>query len=133
MHGIKGKCASHFPDLCLPVRKLLRGPAGLWNPLFALADTPGSLSGSLPFSVQVAPQRLASAPSHGQCGLGGLGCVAPGSAPAVIARDLRGRLALRGGGSAVPGDSSPTGGAGLPWLIRVGLGRVFFLPEERHM
>lgn len=67
--------------------------------------------------------------------LGGSGGVASGSAPAVIARDLRGRLALRGGGSAAPGDSSPAGGAGAPWLglIRVGLGRVFFLPEERHM
>lgn len=74
-------------------------------------------------AVQVALQGSAAALSAGQRGLGG-----PGGVPCGYrAGSARPPRPCAAGVSAAPGEPSPAG-----W-IRVGLGRVFFLPEERHM
>lgn len=115
-----------------PEGPLARGPGRCTPPPYghptALAYTPGTL-------------RWASAPCEGLCP-----CreAQPGSAgrrrPGQRARGYRAGSArpprpCAPGLSAAPSERTPEGGAGVPrpgW-IRAGLGRVFFLPEERHM
>ncbi|XP_005049349.1 PREDICTED: homeobox protein Hox-D8 [Ficedula albicollis] len=98
-----------------PEGRLARGPGRCTPPPCghptALAYTPETLRWASAPSEGLCPCGRRRRPRSGRCSLGVPGGVAPGSAPAVIARDLRGRLAPARRGPADfyhPAGGSPT-------------------------
>lgn len=107
------------------------------HPRFPAPGT-GSLGGSPPFPAGGAGRAsvLSRGPEPQAAQSGRAGRRRPGQrARGYRAGSARPPRPCAAGVSAAPGERAPAGGAGAPRLgwIRAGLGRVFFLPEERHM
>lgn len=133
-----------------PEGPLAPGTGGCTLPPFgpppaALADTPGCprrapspRAGFLPSpAVGAGPAAVFSGgPEPRAAQPGRAGRPRPGQrARGYRAGSARPPRPCAAGVAAAPGERAPAGGAGPPRLgwNRAGLGRVFFLPEERHM